>query len=248
LGEREEVTHQRLSDLFTITRGVATGANKFFILTRDQIVTHGIPAEVLRPILPSPRYVAGDEIEATQDGVPIMDRQLFLLDCRCSEDEVRRRYPRLWDYLEAGRAEVSAGYLCRSRKVWYFQEERSPAPILCTYIGRGDTKSGRPFRFILNHSQATAANVYLLLYPKPPLARAIAGDDSLVRRIWETLNHISPSEIVGEGRVYGGGLHKLEPRELGNVDATPIVSVVPELRTALSPVQRQPSLFANGTV
>ena len=32
-GEREEVIHQRLADLFTIKRGIATGANKFFILT-----------------------------------------------------------------------------------------------------------------------------------------------------------------------------------------------------------------------
>lgn len=246
LGEREEVTHPRLSDLFTITRGVATGANKFFIFTRDQIVTHGLPAEVLRPILPSPRYVAGDEIEATQDGVPILDRQLFLLDCRCSEDEVRRRYPGLWAYLETGKAEIAKGYLCRSRKVWYFQEERAPAPILCTYIGRGDTKNGRSFRFILNHSQAIAANVYLLLYPKPPLARAIAGDAGLVRRIWETLNLISPSEIVGEGRVYGGGLHKLEPSELGNVDATLIMRMIPERCTELWPVQ--PGLFDYGTV
>lgn len=245
LGEREEVRHQRLSDLFTIKRGIATGANKFFILTRKQIETHGLPAEVLRPILPSPRHVTGNEIEADQDGVPVIDRQLFLLDCRLSEDEVRVRYPRLWGYLETGRTEVSEGYLCRSRKVWYSQEKRPPAPILCTYIGRSDTKSGRPFRFILNHSQATAANVYLLLYPKPPLARTISGDGSLLRRIWETLNHISPSELVGEGRVYGGGLHKLEPSELGNVDATPIVNVVPDLRAKESATQL--SLFAHGT-
>ena len=170
-----------------------------------------------------------------------MDRQLFLLDCRLSEDEVSARYPQLWSYLEKGKEGISEGYLCRSRKVWYFQEERPPAPILCTYIGRSDTKSGRPFRFILNHSKATAANVYLLLYPKPTLARAISRDCSLLRRMWEALNNISPSSILGEGRVYGGGLHKLEPSELGNVDATPIVDVAPELRTESRPVQ--PSLF-----
>jgi adenine-specific DNA-methyltransferase len=245
-GEREENIRHRLADLFTIKRGVATGANKFFILTREQIAAWGLPREVFRPILPSPRYVLLDEIGADQDGMPLLDRQLFLLDYRLSEGEVRTRYPRLWSYLEEGKGDVSGRYLCRSRQLWYFQEERLPAPILCTYIGRSDAKSGRPFRFILNHSQAIAANVYLLLYPKPALARAISRDGSLLRRVWETLNNTCPCSIVGEGRVYGGGLHKLEPRELGNVDATSIVEVVPEIRTKSRPLQ--PSLFDHDTV
>lgn len=227
---REGIARYRLSDLFTIKRGVATGHNKFFILTKEQVAAHGLPVQVFRPILPSPRYVPANEIEADPDGLPVVDRQLFLLDCRLPETEVRERYPRLWEYLERGKGDVSERYLCRSRKVWYSQEERPPAPILCTYLGRGDVKNGRPFRFILNHSQAIAANVYLLLYPKPVLAQAIAGDRVLLRRIWEVLNRLCPNSILGEGRVYGGGLHKLEPKELGNVDAAAILDNVPELR------------------
>jgi adenine-specific DNA-methyltransferase len=241
LDARKETMHYRLSDLFTIKRGIATGGNKFFILTKDEIITRGLPLEVFRPILPSPRYVLANEIDSDQEGMPVLDHQLFLLDCRLPEAEVRERYPRLWAYLERGRGTVSERYLCRSRKVWYFQEERPPAPILCTYLGRSDAKNGRPFRFIFNHSKATAANVYLLLYPKPPLARAITRDRSLLRRIWKTLNDLSPSSILGEGRVYGGGLHKLEPKELGNVDVTPIVDLIDGLPLKPSPIQ--PSLF-----
>ncbi len=238
---RKETAHYRLSDLFTIKRGIATGDNKFFILTKDEIIARDLPFEVFRPILPSPRYVLVNEVESDQEGAPVLDRQLFLLDCRLPESEVRERFPKLWTYLERGKGTVSERYLCRSRKVWYFQEERPPAPILCTYLGRSDAKNGRPFRFIFNHSQATAANVYLLLYPKPLLARAIARDHSLLRRIWQTLNDLSPSSILGEGRVYGGGLHKLEPKELGNVDVTPIVDLIAEL--PLKPSAIQPSLF-----
>jgi len=242
---REEIVRYRLSDFFTIKRGIATGDNKFFILTGDEIEARGLPREVFRPILPSPRYVLGDEIKSDQEKLPILDRQLFLLDCRLPEAEVKKRFPKLWEYLEGGKGTVSERYLCRSRKLWYFQEERPPAPILCTYLGRSDAKSGRPFRFILNHSKATAANVYLLLYPKPVLAREISRDRSLLRRIWDVLNNLCPTSILGEGRVYGGGLHKLEPKELGNVDATPIVDIVPELQRRSRPIQS--SLFDHET-
>ena len=240
-GEQGATVCHRLADLFKIKRGVATGGNKFFIVTKEQIETGGLPHEVFRPILPSPRHVAVNEIEADKDGVPVLDHQLFLLDCRVSEEEVIARYPNLWSYLEKCKHILSERYLCRSRKVWYFQEERPPAPILCTYIGRSDAKNGRPFRFILNHSKATAANVYLLLYPKSVLARAIDRDQSILRRVWEALNNLSPKAILREGRVYGGGLHKLEPNELGNVDATPIIKAIPELKDL--PKSIQPSLF-----
>lgn len=227
---REGITPYRLSDLFTIKRGIATGHNKFFIINKEQVSAHGLPVEVFRPILPSPRYLPANEIQSGPDGLPALDHQLFLLDCRLPETEVQRRYPSLWEYLEKGKSEVAERYLCQSRKPWYSQEERPPAPILCTYMGRADVKNGHPFRFILNHSQAIAANVYLLLYPKPVLARAISRDPGLSRRIWEVLNNLSPNSILGEGRVYGGGLHKLEPNELGNVDAAAILDCVPELR------------------
>jgi hypothetical protein len=227
---RKEIIHYQLSDFFTIKRGIATGHNKFFILAQDQIEAHRLPWEVFRPILPSPRYIADDEIEAGNNGVPMLDRQLFLLDCRLPEEKVKAKYPTLWAYLERAKKGVATRYLCRSRKVWYFQEERTPAPIVCTYLGRADTKSGRPFRFILNHSRATAANVYLLLYPKPVLTRAMALDRTLIRCVWQVLNGLSPDALLGEGRVYGGGLHKLEPKELANVDATAIAGLIPGLR------------------
>jgi len=59
----------------------------------------------------------------------------------------------------------------------------------------------------------------LLLYPTGPLASAIARRPELKKEIFEFLNAISIETLLGEGRVYGGGLHKLEPKELMNVPA-----------------------------
>ena len=224
---QQEAEYCRLADLFTVQRGIATGHNKFFILTKGQIEARGLPFEMFRPILPSPRYITVEEIEADKDGVPLLSPPLFLLDCALPEAELKEQYPKLWAYLEEGKPLVAGRYLCLHRKIWYSQEQRPPAPIVCTYIARSDTKNGRSFRFILNHSKATAANVYLLLFPKPKLAGALRKDRSLLRNVWQMLNGLGPEALLRESRVYGGGLHKLEPKELGNVDVTPILEIVP---------------------
>lgn len=217
-----------LSDFFQIKRGIATGDNTYFILPEDAIATHGLPRETFTPILPSPRYVPDDEVKARSDGTPDIERRLFLLDTKLSEREIERRYPRLAAYLDEGKARgLQERYLCKHRTLWYSQENRPPAPIVCTYLGRGDTKRGRPFRFILNGSRATVANVYLAMYPTPLLVRLLASDATLIRRIWAALNSLAAERLLGEGRVYGGGLHKLEPKELANVAVAELAALLP---------------------
>jgi hypothetical protein len=226
---RSRSTEPVLSDFFKIKRGLATGDNSYFILSAAEIEARNLPHECFRPILPSPRYVKVDEIEGDATGLPILEPRLFLLDPRLPEDEICKRYPTLWSYLEEGKAKgLHERYLCRHRARWYAQENRPPAPIVCTYLGRGDAKSGRPFRFILNHSQATVANVYLAMYPTPTLSKALSSDAGLIRRVWQVLNRITPDQLLGEGRVYGGGLHKLEPKELANVPVPELADILPK--------------------
>ena len=78
-----------------------------------------------------------------------------------------------------------------------------------------------------------AANVYLLLYPKKELAAAIKKEPELVQSLWKMLKSIKAETLRGEGRVYGGELYKMEPKELGNVSAERILSVLPSLSTNL---------------
>lgn len=217
-----------LSDLFQIKRGLATGANKFFILSREEICRHEIPSEFLVPILPSPRYLDSDEVTADDFGNPMLDKKLFLLDCKLPEPQVKESYPGLWAYFEIGKHQgVHRGYICTHRSPWYSQENRPPSRLLCTYMGRSDTKTSRAFRFILNHSQARAANVYLLLYPKPSVLEAIAENRDLLRVLWKSLNSMSIELLIQKGRSYGGGLHKLEPSELSQAPADALLASLP---------------------
>ncbi len=204
-----------LGQLFSIRRGVATGGNRFFVLNDARVAELDLPREHLTPILPPPRRLPVDRVEARADGSPDLPDRAWLVSCSLPEAEVQAKHPALWRYLQSGVSEVSSGYLCSHRAPWYLQEVRAPAPLLCTYMGRD--KRGRPFRFILNRSSAIAANVYLLLYPKPAMASAMAADPSLIERIWRFLNGLDPATLVREGRVYGGGLFKMEPRELAAV-------------------------------
>jgi hypothetical protein len=230
-----------LGHLLDIKRGLATGDNDFFIMSRAQIDERGLPIECFTPVLPSSRYIEGDEIDADEHGFPTLKKQLFLLDTRLPEDEIAQKYPALKTYLDAGRRgdqPVSERYLCKARRPWYSQENRPAAPIICTYMGRSKGES-KPFRFILNRSNATACNVFLMLYPKPLLAKAMAKDPTVIRIVWEFLNDIDSDELLGHGRVYGGGLHKLEPKELRGFPADRLAALIP----ALQPLDQQSDLL-----
>jgi hypothetical protein len=221
--EREKSDAPKLSDYFAVKRGIATGDNKFFVLSREQIESRGLPMEQFRPILPSPRYLDATEVMADENGFPNIKKQLFVLDCKLPLDEVRAIYPELYSYLEEGvRAGVSERYLCRKRKIWYSQENRLESRFYCTYIGRSDKKGKKPFRFILNRSNAIVANSYLILYPKPHLEKEIEQNPQLNECLIEALNQITGKAMLDEGRVYGGGMHKMEPKELANVPAREI--------------------------
>lgn len=233
----------KLSNLFEVKRGIATGANDFFVLAPEDVRRHRLPEEFLRPILPSPRYLSVDEVEGDEEGGPILERRRFLLSCALPEGEVRRSHPSLWRYLQKGVAEgIDSRYLCGHRRPWYSQENRPPAPLLCTYMNRRVGGVGRIFRFVLNKSEATAPNVYLMLYPRGALRGVFDEQPELLRKVWVALNGLTPEMVSAEGRVYGGGLYKIEPKELGNISADTILDAVPELRERL-PAQESPTLF-----
>ena len=84
-------------------------------------------------------------------------------------------------------------------------------------MGRGRSGYAAPFRFILNHTSAIATNSYLMLYPKAILQKAIIQTPDILYKVWDALGNITANDLESEGRVYGGGLKKIEPKELSLV-------------------------------
>ncbi len=210
-----------LGDLFTVKRGLATGNNEFFIVPRDKLKSLGIPDCFVRPILPSPRYMRHETIDADSDGWPNIAPQLALIDCSLGEEEISKKWPQFAAYLAEGKQQgIHEGYITSHRSPWYSQEKRDSAPFVCTYMGRNRE---RPFRFIWNRSNATVANVYLALYPKAHLAQRLTEKYA---EVFEALRAIHADHFFSQGRVYGGGLHKMEPSELMRLPADGIAEVL----------------------
>lgn len=216
------------SDFFDVKRGIATGNNDYFVLERQQIEALGLPLECFTPLLPPPRDLATDIVERDANGFPVGSIQNFVLDTSLTEEEISEKYPLLMNYLDRGKQEgILEGYIVSNRKIWYKQENRPPAPFLCTYMGR-ETNGGNPFRFIWNKSSAIVTNGYLMLYPKGELKAALKSNPKLYEGVYEALCLIADENFSDEGREYGGGLKKIEPKELGKVSADGLLSLLPD--------------------
>jgi adenine-specific DNA-methyltransferase len=221
-------------DFFQVRRGIATGNNRFFILDRADAKRRRLPNRYLRPILPSPRHLKTTLIDADSDGYPLVDPQLCIIDCDLPEHVLQKVHPSLWEYLQtADILGIKDGYLVGKRDPWYKQERREPAPFLCTYMGRGSYDK-QPFRFIWNRSAAIGTNLYLMMYPRNALAEMLRRHPERAADVFEMLGEVTGHELRGEGRVYGGGLHKIEPSELGRISADPLVRRWPELMDRVS--------------
>jgi hypothetical protein len=59
-----------------------------------------------------------------------------------------------------------------------------------------------------------------MLHPIGLLAEALESDKSLYEKVFQTLRRIDRLELMEAGRVYGGGLYKIESSELGVVPAS----------------------------
>jgi hypothetical protein len=212
-----------------VMRGIATGANEFFFLTRRRATELKIPAEMLLPAIGRTRDATTEEI--THDTLRQLDAAgrptlLFAPDGRELDDfpEAARNY-----LLQGRDAELYKRPLIATRRPWYKMEIRKAPPFLFAYLGR------RNARFIRNLAGVMPLTSFLCVYPH-------REDDDSVARLWQALKQpdtVRNLSLVGKS--YGAGAIKVEPRAL---ERLPIPEhVVAEL--SLAPARSQVALSSN---
>ena len=192
-----------LGDYFKAKRGIATGGNSFFIRSRSEWHQEGISDEWLSPILPSPRNFHLSEVTSDESGWP-RESDTALLNIPKSSNYASLPSS-VQNYLNTCPEKIRNGYILKHRTPWYSIGATASAPIICTYMSRSEEA---PFRFIRNRSNATMTNTYLGLYPQTSMS------ETELDNMCAALNEIPAEVLINGGREYGGGLKKLEPREL----------------------------------
>lgn len=192
-----------LKDVATTMRGIATGANEFFVMTSTQAKKNGLDTSFFVRCVGRTRDCPDDRI--TEDRLADLDqagRPTWLLDL--PDVPVSKLPKSVQNYLRSGEERgMPDRALIKSRRNWYRMEQRKVPPLLFAYLGR------RSSRFILNEASIVPLTGFLCVYPKPNVD---------ARSLWLVLNDSVVLEgLARVGKSYGDGAIKVEPRSLEQV-------------------------------
>jgi len=191
-----------LGDYARVMRGIATGDNTYFLLTRRQALDLGLSDPWLRPAIARTRDVDADVL--TEEHLDDLDRRGRPTRLLCLDRRAVEAFP------EAVRAYLANGIvrglpdrpLIGQRNPWYRMESRQVPPILFAYLGR------RNSRFVRNEAGALPLTGFLCVYAHDQDAEGIAS-------LWTAVSHPSTLANLGlVGKSYGSGAIKVEPRAL----------------------------------
>lgn len=185
-----------LEEIAKTKRGIATGANDYFLINVTQLSDFGLNKNRARRCVGRAKDVrglifSGDDFEELEGaGAP---SRLMDLDPAFPEDA---------KYIELGvERDLPSRFLLANRKQWFLQEAREPAPIWVGVFGR------EGIRFIWNKALVSNLTTFHCLYPDLEMREcgalvALLNSSSL--QAWNKRSE----------RSYGGGLQKVEPRDI----------------------------------
>jgi adenine-specific DNA-methyltransferase len=192
--------------------GVVTGNNEFFILSLVEQAQRSISDDYLVPIIRRSVHLTGLWVRDQDLQFLAENGNKFLL---LALNQVESKLPTpLQEYIRYGQeAGVPRSRKCRDRRPWYV--------VPHTFVPRAfmPCMSAAWPRLVINQSGYTCTNNILRVFWKEERAA-----EDWLRLALGTLSTLSQLSAELVGRSYGGGVLKLEPKELARL-AVPLVPV-----------------------
>jgi adenine-specific DNA-methyltransferase len=184
-----------------VSRGIATGANKYFSFNNKKVKEYNIPKTSLLPCIChctdiKSHFFDDKDFEKLQsDG-----KSVFLFNGQNNADNENVR-----KYIQLGEDQmVHKKFLTASRTPWYALEKRLPPHIWVTVFNR------EGLRFIRNTSKATNLTTFHSIYVND-------SHKEFVDLLYAYLLTNTAHKIFEENRrEYGNGLKKFEPNDLNS--------------------------------
>lgn len=189
------------SSVAKVVRGIATGANKYFIFTRSKASQYGIDEKYLLPCIckavdVKENFFTKEKYNALVDA----DKQVYLLNAVGVKDE------KVLNYIKMGEnTGINKKYLTASRTPWYLLEKRPPSQIWVSVFNRSGLK------FVRNEANISNLTTFHCVYPM----RNKLFDNVNINILFAYLLTDVAREIFEDNlREYGNGLQKFEPNDL----------------------------------
>lgn len=201
----------KLSDIAFVNRGIATGANDYFLFSNSKLKEWNIEESYLKPVIAKSNFCKFiDFTEKDFKNLISQDKASHLLYCFTEPSE------NLKQYIDHGeKQELHKRYLTSKRTPWYSMEKREKAPIWAGVFSREGVK------FILNKTNCLNLTTFHAIYPN-------FKDENSLLFLVAFLNSDHCKELIKrEMRSYGGGLNKFEPKDLENIPV-PDINKVPQ--------------------
>lgn len=189
------------SSVAKVVRGIATGANDYFVFSKAKANQYRIDEKYLLPCICKALDVKGNFFTFDNfNSLVSANRQIYLLNALGSKEE------NILKYIEIGeKTGIDKKYLTSCRTPWYSLENRPPSPIWVSVFNRNGLK------FIRNEANISNLTTFHCVYPVKNNLFNNVNIDVLFAYL---LTDIAREIFEDNRREYGNGLQKFEPNDL----------------------------------
>ena len=187
-----------LSHYGRFSRGIATGANKFFALKPSKAKELGLTdLEVVPSITKSMQISAPIFTEADYEDLARRDERVLLFNANGQISDSASAYIRYGELKG-----FNQGFITRNRNPWYKMEKRNPSPLLLGVFSRDGYKVVRNATNVLNLTcfHGFQPNIWgkqyidlIFLYLQSSIGREIVSQS--MRRYGDALDKFEPNDI-----------------------------------------------------